>query len=126
MRTFFRAAIAAAILYPSLSLAADQVRSARIVTSSDTLQLKKSDHTIGFNRTIKPHQTVAVLPSDADVDQEFVVDDLADNFSKWPVTIVLPPGHVLSGDRHAFVLNRDSSSTGFRYFGGQVWGVEQE
>jgi hypothetical protein len=125
LKAFTRAAVITALLLPSLSLAEDHVRSARIVTSSDALQIDKSDHSIGLKRTTNPHPTVAKLPPDAEPNQVFVVDDLADNFSEYPVTVVAPPGHVLSGDRHKFVLNRDSGRTGFRYFGDHNWGVEQ-
>jgi hypothetical protein len=120
----FRLAAAAAALIAGTAIgyAAEQVRSARIVTSSEDLQIMKSDHTIGLKRTVNPHKTVLTLPLDADPDQEFIIDDLAENFSRIPVAVRAPEGHTILQKRPLWVLS--GGHTTFRYFGEKTWSVE--
>jgi hypothetical protein len=125
MKFRLAACIAALVVGATVPAAAEQVRSARVVTSSDDLQLTKSDHTIGLKRTVKPHKTVVMLPSDAEPDQEFVIDDLAGNFYRVPVTVLAPDGHTFLNNKRAFGLVIDWGHTAFRYFGDKTWGAEQ-
>ena len=113
------------LLHAAAASAGEPPRSARIVTSSDDLQLSKSDHTIGLKRTTKPQRrTIVILPPDAEPDQEFVVDDLACNFNRMPVTVTAPD-HQAIFEKRTFVLNGDCGSVAFRYFGNGTWGAEQ-
>jgi len=125
MKFRLSAYVAVMILSATVAAAADQVRSARIVTSSEDLQLKKSDHTIGLKRTVNPHKTIVLLPADADIDQEFVVDDLAGNFNGARVTVLAPDGHNLFANNRKFELPIDWGHYVFRYFGDKTWSVEQ-
>lgn len=119
MRNVINAALTAAFLaMPAVAARADQKTSIRIVTSSDVLKLTKGDHTLGLRR-IEPRAGIAVLPVDADPDQEFVIDDLAGNLSQFPVTVLTSDG------RKVFVLSVDWGHAAFRYFGDDEWGVEQ-
>jgi hypothetical protein len=124
MKFRLAACVAAMIVSATVSATAGQVRSARIVTSSEDLQLTKSDHAIGLKRTVKPHKTIVKLPADVEPDQEFVIDDLADNFHIFPVTVLAPVGNTLFNNKRAFVLVIDGGHTAFRYFGDKAWGVE--
>lgn len=113
---------AAIVVSSSVAASAEQLRSARIVTSSEDHQITKADHTIGLQRTVNPHKMVVLLPPDAEPDQEFVVDDLAENFSQAQVTVRVPAGHTILKKRMLWVLS--SSHTTFRYFGEKIWSVE--
>jgi hypothetical protein len=120
MRISWQFPILCAVLL-SAAAAAEQPRSARIVTSSD-LQLSKSDHAVCLDRQIDPRATTVLLPADADPDQEFIVDDCSENSHSFFVTAVPPKGHIISGSR---ILANDGASLRIRYFGNRVWRVEQ-
>jgi hypothetical protein len=123
MRALLAVPIFCAVLL-SAAAAAEPPHSARIVTSSEDMQIAKTDHTIGLKRTVSPHKTVLTLPPDAEPDQEFVIDDLEENFSSAPVTVRAPAGHMILKMRPAWVLAGDGSHTAFRYLGEKLWSVE--
>jgi hypothetical protein len=121
MKCLFRAACIAALLSIATGAAAEQVRSARVVTSSEDLQLLKTDHSICLKREINPHATTVKLPADAEPDQEFVIDDCGENSRSFWVTALQPEGHTITGSR---ILALDGSSLRVRYFGNRIWRVE--
>ena len=121
---FRLAACVAAMIVSVTAAAADPVKSARIVTSSEDLQITKSDHAIGLKRTIKPHKTIVMLPADADPDQEFVIDDLEGNFNHVPVTVLTPDGHTFLKNKREYGLPIDWGHFAFRYFGDKTWSAE--
>ena len=118
------ACVVAMIVSSAIGASAEQLRSARIVTSSEDLQIRKTDHTVGLKRTVNPHKTVLTLPPDAEPDQEFVVDDLAQNFSSVPVTVRPPDGHMIAHKRPRYDLTVNGGHTAFRYLGEKLWSVE--
>ncbi|WP_072824772.1 hypothetical protein [Bradyrhizobium erythrophlei] len=114
--------VVATIVSSAIGASAEQPRSARIVTSSEDLQITKADHTIGLKREVNPHKTVLTLPPDAEPDQEFIIDDLVGNFRTISVTVRAPGGHMILNRRTLWVL--DSNHVAFRYFGEKLWSVE--
>jgi hypothetical protein len=105
----------------SAAAAAEPPRSARVVTSSEDLQLSKADHAVCLNRALDPHATIVLLPADAEPDQEFVIDDCSENSWSFPVTAIAPAGHAMAGPR---ILAADGTSLRVRYFGDKTWRVE--
>jgi hypothetical protein len=101
--------------------AAELPRSARTVTSSEDLQLSATDHAICLNRALDPHATTVLLPPDAEVDQEFVIDDCSENSRNFQVKTVQPAGHTMTGPR---ILAADGASLRVRYFGDKTWRIE--
>jgi hypothetical protein len=124
LKSLLATCAAATIASATFGASAEQVRSVRIVTSSENMQITKADHTIGFRRLINPHKTVANLPPDAEPDQEFIVDDLAENFREIPVTVLPPDGHLIARHRPQYDLIVNGGHFTFRYLGEKLWSVE--
>lgn len=100
------------------------VRAARIVTASTTLNIALTDYAIGLSRTVAPAAMAANLPAvtDANIGEEWVIEDLAGNFSGSPITVT-PPAGTIAG-RPNFILNEDRQSATFRYYGSALWSVK--
>lgn len=101
---------------------------ARIVTASTTLALLASDYAVGLARTVAPAAMVANLPdlsaSAQYLGKEIVVEDLADNFFSFPVTVTPPGGQTIAG-LATFVMNIDRQSSTFRWYGSNLWGLRK-
>jgi hypothetical protein len=119
--SWYLSILCGALLHAAVASAGEPPRSARIVTSSDDLQLSKADHAVCLDRRRNPHATMVRLPADAEPDQVFVVDDCSENARTFPVTIVPPEGHTISGWR---ILAGDGGSFRVRYFGDKTWRTE--
>lgn len=97
---------------------------ARIVSISALVTVSaQSDFRIGFQRTLNLAPLNAQLPFDANVGQEFVLQDLVGNMSQFPVTVVPPVGMTIVG-RMNYVMNEDNQTSRFAYYGSNIWGVE--
>ena len=95
----------------------------RIVSASTALALLTTDFRIGFLRTLNLANTqvqlVVITPGN-----EVVLQDLAGNFSQYPVTVLPPAGMQFSGGRASYVMNEDNQTARFAYLGQNIWGVE--
>lgn len=95
----------------------------RIVSTSTLQTLTTTDFRVGFLRNLNLAamnvQLVIITPG-----QEVVLQDLAGNFSAYPVTVLPPAGMTFSGGRTAYVMNEDNQTARFAYYGQNLWGVE--
>lgn len=95
----------------------------RVITSSANFATLSSDYRIGLNRTASPAamQITLVIP---DAIPEIVIQDLAGNFNRYPVTILPPTAQNFAGGRTSYVMNEDNMTGRFFYWGQGIWGVE--
>lgn len=96
----------------------------RIITSSADVTLLITDYAVGFNRTVAPNETEATLPvvTNANIGQEFVVQDLAGNADTHPIIVFPPAGTSIAGlASYNLVVRRQTAS--FRYYGANLWSL---
>jgi len=98
------------------------LKPSRIVAASAVLNIGTADYAIGLNRVAGLAAMVANLPGAAQVNQEFVLEDLAGNFNAFPVTVTPPVGHSIAGEA-TWLMNVDRGSNKFRYYGSNIWSV---
>ena len=95
----------------------------RLITSSAAVTLLATDFRVGFNRTagLAATQVQLVVPSGG---PEVVIQDLAGNFSTYPLTVSPPGGQYFAGNRTTYTMNEDNQTARFAYYGSGLWGVE--
>jgi hypothetical protein len=103
-------------------------RTTRYITASATVTVGAGDYAIGLNRTSSPAPTTIVLPnlSTAADGQEFVIEDLANNFYAYPVSLTLAGSGTFNGGIYPFPLNVNGSSNLVRFYaagGANIWAV---
>lgn len=95
----------------------------RTISLSTNTTLLTTDYRVGFLRTLNlattQVQLVTITPGN-----EFVIQDLAGNFSTYPVTVLPPAGMQFAGGRTTYVMNEDNQTARFAYYGQNLWGVE--
>jgi hypothetical protein len=99
------------------------VRPAREVTASANFQIALADYRIGMRRTAGVAAMQITLPpvTDANIGQEWLIEDLQGNFFAAPIT-VLPSSGTIAGQAQR-VLNVDRQSWKFGYYGNTRWSV---
>lgn len=117
------AANLAPILNAIVNLFTTTSPAARIYSASTTLTIAVTDFRIGLQRLINLNAMNAQLPLAAAIGQEFVLQDLAGNFSQYPVTVLPPAGMTIVG-RASYVMNEDNQTSRFAFYGANLWGVE--
>ena len=117
------AANLAPILNAIVNLFTTTSPAARIYSASTTLTIAVTDFRVGLQRTINLNAMNAQLPLAAAIGQEFVLQDLAGNFSQYPVTVLPPAGMTIVG-RASYVMNEDNQTSRFAFYGANLWGVE--
>ena len=117
------AANLAPILNAIVNLFTTTSPAARIYSASTTLTIAATDFRIGLQRLINLNAMNAQLPLAAAIGQEFVLQDLAGNFSQYPVTVLPPAGMTIVG-RASYVMNEDNQTSRFAFYGANLWGVE--
>lgn len=96
----------------------------RIVVDSVPLVLLDSDYRVGLNRTAALAAMNVQLVAPA-AGTEIIIQDLAGNFSAFPVTVAPPGGQTFSGGRTSYVMNEDNQTARFNfYIGASIWGIE--
>jgi len=95
----------------------------RIITASTAQTLLSSDYRVGFLRTLNLNATTVQLIG-ITVGNEVIIQDLAGNFSTYPVTVLPPAGSTFSGGRASYAMNEDNQTARFAYYGSNIWGVE--
>jgi hypothetical protein len=102
------------------------IKPARVITASANFNILPADYHIGLARTVAPAAVQGNLPTlpntPAAIGQEFVVEDLLQTFSTYPVTIVPPAGQSIAGLAQK-VLNIDGQSAKFTWYGNNLWSV---
>jgi hypothetical protein len=100
------------------------LRPSAIITLSSTLVMTAAQYRIGFNRSLSLSATTVELPPNntVQVGQEFVIEDLADNFFDFPITIV-PSAGTIAGKADA-VLNKNGQSATLAYYGSNLWSIK--
>jgi hypothetical protein len=93
----------------------------RIVTASGVFVTNVGDGAVGLNRSASLSTSSTTLPSPS-IGKTYVYEDLAGNFNAFPVTIIAPGGHLISG-LASVALNVNHQAASFRYYGSSVWGV---
>jgi hypothetical protein len=91
----------------------------RIVTASGVFVTNASDGAIGLNRSAALATSTTTLPVPS-VGKTYAYEDLAGNFNAFPLTIIAPGGHLISG-LSSVVLNVNHQVSNFRYYGSNVW-----
>jgi hypothetical protein len=109
------------LLSAAVASAAEPPRSARVVTSSEDLYLTKEDHAVCLDRRQDPHAMIVLLPTDAELDQEFVIDDCSENSASFHITALQPEGHTMTGPR---IMAANGETLRVRYFGKGIWRAE--
>ena len=117
------AANLAPILNAIVNLFTTTSPAARIYSASTTLTIAATDFRVGLQRLINLNAMNAQLPLAAAIGQEFVLQDLAGNFSQYPVTVLPPAGMTIVG-RASYVMNEDNQTSRFAFYGANLWGVE--
>ena len=117
------AANLAPILNAIVNLFTTTSPAARIYSASTTLTIAVTDFRVGLQRLINLNAMNAQLPLAAAIGQEFVLQDLAGNFSQYPVTVLPPAGMTIVG-RASYVMNEDNQTSRFAFYGANLWGVE--
>ena len=117
------AANLAPILNAIVNLFTTTSPAARIYSASTTLTIAATDFRVGLQRLINLNAMNAQLPLAAAIGQEFVLQDLAGNFSQYPVTVLPPAGMTIVG-RASYVMNEDNQTSRFAFYGSNIWGVE--
>lgn len=100
------------------------IKPGRIVTSSATLNMSATDYAIGLQRSVALAAQVVNLPATPQVNQEFRLDDLNDNFAQYPVTWTPPAGHNVAG-LVSWVCNVNRGSWVAHYYGSNTWGISR-
>ena len=117
------AANLAPILNAIVNLFTTTSPASRIYSASTTLAIAVTDFRIGLQRLVNLNAMTAQLPLSAAIGQEFVLQDLAGNFSQYPVTVLPPAGMTIVG-RASYVMNEDNQTSRFAFYGANIWGVE--
>jgi hypothetical protein len=100
------------------------LRPAAIITLSTTLVMNAAMYRIGFNRTASLSATPVDLPPNNTLQagQEFVIEDLADNFFNFPIMLI-PSAGTIAGKANA-VLNKNGQSATLAYYGSNLWSIK--
>jgi hypothetical protein len=100
------------------------LRPAEIVTLSSELVMTAALYRVGFNRTAGLTATTVLLPPNTTVQagQEFVIEDLADNFFNYPITLIPSAGTI--GGKTEAVLNKNGQSATLGYYGSNLWSIK--
>lgn len=111
------------ILVDIVNLFTSSAPAYRIVSVSTALTMLATDFRIGFLRTLNlaptAVQLIAITPGN-----EVVIQDLAGNFSAYPITVSPPAGMTFAGGRTTYIMNEDNQTARFAYYGSNIWGVE--
>ena len=100
-----------------------QYQPATIITTSGLFTISSaSNYWIGLQRATSPAVSAATLPSDANVGQPFVIQDLQGNFNSYNVTISAPAGFDIANEIET-VLNVNRQTATFVYYGSNTYGV---
>ena len=113
----------ATILNAIVGLFSSVVPASTIITASTAYVITVAQYRLGFLRTLNLAAMSATLPTGATSGQEFILQDLAGNFSTYPVTVYPSAGSTFSGGRTSYVMNEDNQTARFAFYG-SVWGVE--
>ena len=95
----------------------------RIVSASTAFTTLATDVRIGFLRTLSLAPTAVQLYA-YPTGSEIILQDLAGNFSTYPVTLSAPAGQTFSGGRTTYVMNEDNQTARFYFYGSNILGVE--
>jgi hypothetical protein len=100
------------------------LRPAEPVTLSSEMVMTAALYRVGFNRTSAVTATTVLLPPNTTVQpgQEFVLEDLADNFFLFPITVI-PSAGTIAGKAEQ-VLNKNGQSATFAYYGSNLWSMK--
>lgn len=101
------------------------IKPAAIIAASANLNITAANYALGFLRTVAPAALNAQLPNNAQNGQEFVIEDLANNFNAFPVTVLPPAGDSIAGAA-AWLCQVDGGSWKFRKYANgasNVWSV---
>lgn len=106
-------------------LQASQLNPARIVTSSGAFTMTTADAFggVGLSRIVAPAASSTTLPSGSGIGDFYWIEDLADNFNLYPVTVNAPGGMVIAG-LESVILNINRQCAQFRFYGGNTWSVK--
>lgn len=96
----------------------------RVVTASGAFATTTNDANgyVGLNRLSSPAASSTTLPTGAIAGQTYTVQDLANNFFPFNVTVTYPAGHTGPGGSLTQVLNVNGQSGTFLYYGTNQWG----
>lgn len=96
---------------------------ARVVTTSGAFTITRSDvfGGIGLDRTSSPGTSSSTLPANAVSGDVYEIEDLADNFNQFPVTMNFPGGTSGPGGAASVVLNVSGQSAQFRLYPDNIW-----
>jgi hypothetical protein len=97
------------------------VKPARRFTAAGNLAVLASDYAVGVARAA-PAAIDAQLPADAQVGQQFNIEDLAGNFAAFPVRVLPPGGNTIAGQPD-FTLNINNQCGVFRRYETDIWSV---
>lgn len=99
------------------------LRPARIVVSSAPLNVLLSDYRIGLNRSAGVAAMNILLPAvtNANIGQEWVIEDLKGNLQGAPATVIPPVGTIT--DAANYVMTENKQSATFAYYGTNLWSV---
>jgi hypothetical protein len=94
----------------------------REVTASGAFTMTTADAggAVGLNRVSAPAASSTTLPSAAVAGQLYAIEDLANNFNQYPVTVNAPAGMTI-GTAAEVLLNNDGQCAYFRYYGSNIW-----
>jgi hypothetical protein len=95
----------------------------KVVSASTTYTFLSTDVRVGFLRTLNLAATTVQLVA-IGVGSEVIIQDLAGNFSAYPVTVLPPAGTTFSGGRTTYVMNEDNQTARFAFYGNNIFGVE--
>lgn len=100
------------------------IKPAAIITASANVNITAANYALGFDREAAPAALNAQLPNNAQVGQEFVIEDLFGNFNAFPVT-VLPPAGDSIGHQAGWQCAVDLGSWTFRKYPNNLWSVRR-
>lgn len=101
---------------------------ARIITTSGPFSVNTTDAHggIGLNRLLSPAVSSSTLPSSASNGDTYEIEDLASNFSVYPVTISYPGGTTGPNGQTSQVLNVNGGSWKWRFYAtGNLWSFKR-
>ena len=95
----------------------------RTITTSGAFTTLTSDANgaVQLNRTSAPAASSTTLPSGATAGQLYAIEDLANNFHDYPVTVTYPAGTTGPGGAATAILNVDGQCAYFRLGATNVW-----
>ena len=100
-----------------------EVFPAREITTSGAFTMTTADAFggVGLNRTSSPSASSTTLPAGASNGQTYAIEDLANNFNAYPVTVSAPAGTTI-GTASEVELNVSGQCAIFRFYEpGNVW-----